>query len=147
MQDFVTDHYLLLKALHIIAVISWLAGLLYLPRLYVYHAEKAPGSEASEMLKIMEYKLLRYIMTPAMIAALLLGLVLAGQPGIMAQGWLHMKLGLLMLMFGFHGACSRWRKDFAADRNSKSAKFFRIANEIPTVIMIAIVLLAVTKPF
>lgn len=147
MQDFVTDHYLLLKALHIIAVISWLAGLLYLPRLFVYHAGKAPGSEASEMLKIMEHRLLRYIMTPAMIAALLLGLVLMGQPGIMAFGWLHMKLGLLLLLFGFHGACSRWRKDFSADHNTKSAKFFRIANEVPTVIMIAVVLLAVTKPF
>ena len=147
MQTFVTDHYLLLKALHIIAVISWLAGLLYLPRLFVYHAGTTAGSESSEMLKVMEHRLLRYIMTPAMIATLLLGLILMGQPGIMAFGWLHMKLALVFMLFGFHGACSRWRKDFAADRNRKSAKFFRIANEMPTVIMIVVVLLAVTKPF
>lgn len=147
MQAFVTDYYLTLKALHIIAVISWLAGMLYLPRLFVYHADKAPGSESSEMLKIMEHRLMRYIINPAMIATFILGGLLLFMPGIFEMGWLHIKLTLVFLLAGFHGMCSRWRKDFAADRNSKSAKFFRIANEVPTVMMIAIVYLAVAKPF
>lgn len=147
MQQFVLDHYLFLKAMHIISVISWMAGMLYLPRLYVYHTGVAAGSEASEMLKVMERRLLRFIINPAMIATVLFGGLLLLQPGIFAFGWLHMKIALLVFMFGFHGMCSRWRKDFAADRNTKSAKFFRIANEVPTLLMVVIVLLAVTKPF
>lgn len=147
MQDFVTDHYLVLKALHIISVIAWMAGMLYLPRLYVYHADKAAGSEASEMLKVMERRLLRLIINPAMLATFLFGGLLLTQPGIFAFGWLHMKLGLLFILAGFHGMCARWRKDFAADRNTRSTKFYRVANEVPTLLMIAIVLLAVTKPF
>ena len=147
MQEFVTNHYLVIKALHLIAVISWMAGLLYLPRLFVYHVDKAVGSEASEMLKIMEYRLLRYIMNPAMIVTLLLGLMLASIPGTMQMGWIHAKLGLVFFLFGFHGMCSRWRKDFAADKNQKSAKFFRFANEVPTLLMIGILFLAVLKPF
>lgn len=147
MQDFVVNHYLVIKALHIIAVISWMAGMLYLPRLFVYHADRMPGSEASEMLKIMELRLLRYIINPAMIMTFLLGGLLLAQPGIFASGWLHIKLALVLLLAGFHGMCARWRKDFAADRNAKPARYFRIANEVPTVVMIVIVLLAVTKPF
>lgn len=147
MQEFVVQHYLLIKALHLISVMSWMAGMLYLPRLFVYHADKAVGSEASEMLKIMERRLLRYIINPAMIATFIFGGMLLTQPDIMAQGWLHMKLGLVFFMAGFHGMCSRWRKDFANDRNQKEAKFFRMANEVPTLLMIGIVLLAVIKPF
>lgn len=147
MQEFVNNHYLVLKALHLIAMISWMAGLLYLPRLYVYHAGKAPGSESSEMLKTMEHRLLRYIMNPAMIMTLLFGLLLASHPDIGMQKWLHAKLGLVFLLFGFHGFLARCRKDFAADRNSRSAKFYKIINEVPTVFMIIIVMLAVTKPF
>lgn len=147
MQDFVTEHYLVIKALHLISVISWLAGLLYLPRLYRYHADCTQGSEAYEMLKIMERKLLRYIMNPAMIATFLFGGLLLSQPEIFSQGWLHIKLLLVFFMAGFHGMCSRWRKDFAADKNKRSAKFFRVANEVPTVFMVVIVLLAVVKPF
>lgn len=147
MTSFITDHYLWFKALHLIAVISWMAGLLYLPRLYVYHAQQQPGSDASEMLKVMEYKLLRYIMNPAMILVLVLGLCLASIPGMMSQGWLHIKFVLVLMLFGFHGACSRWRKDFAADNNHKTVTFFRYANEVPTLIMVIIVLLAVIKPF
>ena len=144
------DAYLWLKALHIIAVISWMAGLLYLPRLYVYHADKKPGSEASEMLKIMEYRLLKFITTPAMIVAFISGVSLifitgAGAPG--SGGWMHVKLLLVLLMGGFHGACSVWRKKFAADTNEKSATFFRVANEIPTLLMIIIVIMVVIKPF
>lgn len=147
MPEFVTDHYLAIKALHLIAVISWMAGMLYLPRLYVYHADKAVGSEASEMLKVMEHRLLRYIINPALIATVILGGLLMTIPGTMAMGWMHAKLGILFFMFGFHGMCARWRKDFAKDQNRKSAKFFRIANEVPTVLMIGIVFLAVLKPF
>ncbi|MBM3617527.1 MAG: protoporphyrinogen oxidase HemJ [Alphaproteobacteria bacterium] len=146
-MEFIQDHYLTIKALHLISVISWMAGLLYLPRLYVYHAGREVGSESSEMLKVMEYKLLRYIMTPAMIATLVFGLLLMSIPGIAAQGWIHVKMALLLLLFGFHGACSKWRKDFAADRNHKTVTFFRYANEFPTLIMVVIVLLAVVKPF
>lgn len=147
MSEFAQDHYLLIKALHLIAVISWMAGMLYLPRLYVYHTGCAVGSEASEMLKIMERRLLRFIINPAMIASLIFGLLLFSIPGIASQGWLHIKGALLFMMFGFHGMCARWRKDFAADRNTKSAKFYRYANEFPTLLMIIIVLLAVMKPF
>ncbi len=143
--------YELFKALHILAFISWMAALFYQPRLYVYHATATPGGELSETLKVMERKLLRYIGNPAMIATLLFGFLLAVQGNWFnpANGgaWLHAKLGLVLLMAGFHGACAKWRKDFAADRNTKSAKFFRVANEVPTVLLIGIVLLAVVKPF
>lgn len=147
MTDFVTEYYLFIKALHIIAVISWLAGMLYLPRLFVYHADKVPGSEASEMLKVMELRLLRYIANPALGMTFIFGGMLLFIPGIFTFGWLHIKLTLVLFLAGFHGMCARWRKDFAADRNTKSARFFRIANEVPTLIMIVIVFLAVTKPF
>ena len=144
------DLYLWIKALHIIAVISWMAGMLYLPRLYVYHCGVARGSEASEMLKIMERRLMRLIINPAMIASFALGLALVftlGWETLKTAGWFHAKLLLVLLMGGFHGALSKWRKDFEADRNTKTAKFYRIANEVPTVLMVAIVILAVVKPF
>lgn len=147
MQEFVINYYLLIKALHIISVVSWMAGMLYLPRLYVYHAGQAVGSDTSEMLKVMERRLLRFIINPAMIATFLFGGLLLFQPGIWEQGWLHIKLTLLFFMAGIHGMFARWRKDFAADKNTKSAKFYRIANEVPTLLMVVIILLAVTKPF
>lgn len=135
-----------LKALHVIAVISWMAGMLYLPRLFVYHADAAVGSELSETLKVMERKLLRYIMNPAMIIVWGLGLVLAIKYGFIQQGWLHAKMGLVVLMSGAHGAMAGYRRKFAEDRNMKSAKFFRIFNEVPTVLLIGIVLLVYLKP-
>ena len=144
------DWYSIVKALHIIAVISWMAGMLYLPRLYVYHAGAKTGSELSETLKVMEERLLRIIIAPAMGATWILGLLLVfafNVVDIRTDGWLHAKLLLVIVMSGFHGALSRWRKDFAADRNTRSVRFFRIANEVPTVLMIAIVILVVTKPF
>ena len=147
MQEFVLNHYLVIKSLHIVSLISWMAGMLYLPRLYVYHADCTRGSEASEMLKTMERRLLRFIINPAMIATFLFGFLLLMQPEIFASGWLHIKLVLLIFLVVFHIMCARWRKDFAADRNTKTAKYFRVANEVPTLIMIVIVLLAVTKPF
>jgi putative membrane protein len=136
-----------LKAFHIIAVVAWFAGLFYLPRLFVYHADAKPGSELSETLKVMEYRLLTAIMTPAMGMVWLTGLTLAYWMGAFSDGWLHAKLALVFLLSGFQGALSRWTKDFAADRNTRPAKFYRIVNEVPTVFLILIVLLVVLKPF
>ena len=144
------DWYSLLKAFHIIAVIAWMAGMLYLPRLFVYHAEAPRGSQLSETFKVMEGRLYKAIIVPAMIATWSLGLILVfafNVVDIRADGWLHAKLLLVVLLTGFHGALSRWRKDFAADRNSRSTRFYRIANEVPTVLMIGAVILVVTKPF
>jgi len=136
-----------IKALHVVSVIAWMAGMLYLPRLYVYHAEAAPGSELSETFKVMERRLLKAIMTPAMISALFFGLLLLAVPGVLAQGWLHLKLLLLLGMFALHGLFARWRRDFEADRNRRSARFYRWLNEMPALLLVAIVLLAVAKPF
>ena len=136
-----------LKAFHIMAVVAWFAGLFYLPRLFVYHADAKPGSELSETLKLMEHRLLTAIMTPAMAVVWLSGLTLAYWEGAFSDGWLHAKLALVFLLSGFQGALSRWTRDFAADRNTRPAKFYRIANEVPTLFLIAIVLLVVLKPF
>ena len=136
-----------LKAFHIIAVIAWMAGMLYLPRLFVYHCEADVGSTQSETFKVMERRLLKAIINPAMIATWVLGLWLAYSGGWFKAPWLHAKLVLVLLMSGVHGVLSRYVKDFAADRRRKSQKFFRILNEIPTVLMILIVILVVVKPF
>jgi len=136
-----------IKAFHIIAVIAWMAGMLYLPRLFVYHSEAEAGSAQSETFKVMERRLLRAIINPAMVAVWVLGLWLAWLNGFFASGWLHAKLTLVLALSALHGFFSRWRKDFAADRNRHSAKFYRIINELPTILMIGIVLLVVLKPF
>ncbi|SMF08988.1 putative membrane protein [Tistlia consotensis] len=148
MSDFLASVYPWIKALHVISVIAWMAGMLYLPRLYVYHAQAAAGSETSETFKVMERRLLRAIVNPAMIATLLFGLLMLwANPGLLHAGWFHSKILLLLGMFALHGFFSRWRKDFAADRNRRGAGFYRIMNEAPTLLMIGIVLLAVAKPF
>jgi len=139
--------YLWLKALHIIAVIAWMAGILYLPRLFVYHAAAKPGSEQSETFKVMEQRLMNIIMTPAMIAVWVLGVALMLQGGYLAAGWLHAKLLLVLVMSALHGLLGRWARDFRHDRNRHTAKFFRIVNEIPTALLILIVILAAVKPF
>ena len=136
-----------LLSLHIIAVIAWMAGMLYLPRLFVYHAGTKPGSELSETFKVMEQRLLRIIINPAMIAAWILGLIMATWGHHWGEGWLHAKLALLIAMQIAHAALSRWRRQFAQDRNPHPAKFYRAVNEIPTLLMIGIVILAVVKPF
>lgn len=136
-----------LAAFHVIAAIAWMAGLLYLPRLFVYHCEAEPGSRQSETFKVMERRLLKAIMTPAMIATWLLGLWLAWEGGWFKAGWFHGKLVLVVGLSAAHGLFARWVKDFAADRNRHSQKFYRIINEVPTVLMIAIVILVVVKPF
>ena len=142
------DWYLIVKALHIIAMVAWMAGMFYLPRLYAYHADTQAGSEISETFKLMEYRLLRIIINPAMIATWLFGLILMfGFIELRGAGWLHAKLVLVIFLTVFHIMLARWRKDFAADRNLRSSRFYRIANEVPTLLLIIIVFLAVMKPF
>jgi protoporphyrinogen IX oxidase len=136
-----------LKAFHLIAAIAWMAGMLYLPRLFVYHCEADPGSRQSETFKVMERRLLRFIINPAMIVTWLLGLWLAWAHEIYRMHWFEAKFVLVILMSGVHGVLVGRMKDFAADRNRKSQKYYRILNEIPTILMIAIVVLAVVKPF
>ena len=136
-----------LKAFHVIAVIAWMAGMLYLPRLFVYHCEAEVGSKQSETFKVMERRLLRAIINPAMIAAWVLGLWLAYDQGYFKAGWLHGKLALVLALTALHGLFSRWVRDFAADRNTHSQKFYRIVNEVPAVLMIGIVILVIVKPF
>jgi len=136
-----------LLALHIIAVMAWMAGMLYLPRLYVYHARATKGSELSETFKVMERRLLRGIINPAMIAAWILGLTLAWQGDHWREGWFHAKLLWLVGMQIVHAALARWRRAFANDANIHSDRFYRVMNEVPTVILIVIVVLAVVKPF
>jgi protoporphyrinogen IX oxidase len=141
--------FLIIKSFHVIAMIAWMAALLYLPRLFVYHCAVERGSAESERFKVMEQRLLRQIMTPAMIATWLFGILLILTPGAvdMHAGWLHTKLLLVLLLSGFHGACSKWRRNFMEDRNTKPARFYRIANEVPTVLMVIIVILVIVKPF
>jgi putative membrane protein len=148
-MSFLLPLYPWIKALHIIAVISWMAGLLYLPRLFVYHCDVQRGSPESERFKVMERRLLKQIMTPAMIAVWVFGLLLVATPGVIdwAAGWWHVKLLLVILMSGFQGGLSRWRRDFLEDRNTRSQRFYRIANEIPTVLMVIIVIMVIVKPF
>ena len=139
--------YLWLKAFHIISMVAWMAGMLYLPRLFVYHCEAEPGSKQSETFKIMERRLLRLIINPAMIATWVLGLWLAWEGGFFKAAWLHGKLALVLALSVVHMFFARWVKDFATDQNRHSQKFYRITNEIPTVLLILIVILAVLKPF
>jgi protoporphyrinogen IX oxidase len=136
-----------LKALHIMAVIAWLAGLFYLPRLFVYHAEAIAGSETSETFKTMERRLLRIIMNPAMILVWITGPTLAWVEGVYTDGWLMAKVVLVALLTYYHHLLGKWRKDFLEDRNTRTAKFYRIANEVPTLLMVGIVILVVVKPF
>jgi putative membrane protein len=145
-REFVQHWYPWIKALHVIAVIAWMAGLLYLPRLFVYHASAARGSELSETLKVMERRLLRGIMNPAFVAVWVLGgLLLVVQDW--HQGWLHVKLVMVLGLSLLHHLFGRWRKDFAADINRRPARFYRIANEVPTVLLIIIVIMVIVRPF
>jgi putative membrane protein len=144
-----TGLYLWVKALHVISVIAWMAATLYLPRLFVYHCDAPVGSPQSETFKVMERRLLKAIMNPAMIAAWLFGITLIVlNPGwLSGQYWLHVKLALALAMSGLHGMMVGWWRAFAEDRNTRPARFYRIANEVPTVLLIAIVILVVIKPF
>lgn len=139
--------YVWIKALHVIAVISWMAGMLYLPRLFVYHCGAEVGSVQSETFKVMERRLLKGIINPAMIATWVFGLTLVWLGGWIWATWLHLKLVLVIVMSGLHGMLARYVRDFAADKNRHSQKFYRIINEVPTLLLIGIVLLVVLKPF
>lgn len=141
------DAYDWIKALHVIAVISWMAGMLYLPRLFVYHADAVSGSEKSETFKVMERRLLRAIINPAMIVTWAAGLWLAWHGFAFQGGWLHAKLALVLMLSGVHGYLSAAVRKFAEDRNEKPARHWRIINEVPTLLMIAIVVLVIVKPF
>src|SRR5689334_20579756 len=132
-----------IKALHVIAVISWMAGMLYLPRLFVYHCKAEVGSPQSETFKIMERRLLKAIINPAMMVTWLAGLYLVWAGHWLSAGWFHVKFLLVLIMSAVHGFLARWVKDFAADRNRRSQKFYRLINEVPTLLMIGIVILVI----
>ena len=148
MGGFLGEAYLWVKALHIISVIAWMAGMLYLPRLFVYHCEAEPGSQQSETFKVMERRLMRAIINPAMGASWLFGLMLMVHLEAWSETWFLVKFALVFFGMGaMHGGLSRWRRDFEQDANRHDARFYRIMNEVPTVMLIAIVILAVVKPF
>jgi len=138
-----------IKSLHILSVIAWMAGLLYLPRLYVYHADAAPGSDAAETFKVMERRLLRGIMHPAMAGTFLFGIALAVTPGLVDWGmaWIYLKLAAVVGLTYLHYLLSAWRREFAADRNHRPARFYRMVNEVPTLLLIVIVVMVVVRPF
>jgi putative membrane protein len=146
-SDLAAAAYVWLKALHVVAVIAWMAGLFYLPRLFVYHADSPPGSDKSETFKVMERRLQRVIMNPAMALTWILGLMLAGIGGWWAAPWFQAKVALVIVMTGFDLWLARRRRDFENDANLHPARLYRIVNELPTVLVLAIVILVVVKPF
>ena len=146
MMGLIADSYLWIKALHVISVITWMAGLFYLPRLYVYHAQEPAGSAPSELFKVMERRLLKGIMHPSLVVVLVTGGALLAVQDL-AQGWIHAKLALVVGMVVCHVFYARWRQDFLHDRNARGDKFYRVANEIPTLLLLGIVILVVVKPF
>jgi putative membrane protein len=147
--DFLGPYYLWTKALHLVSVIAWLAGLFYLPRLFVYHTKVAVGGGESELFKTMERRLLRAIMNPAMIAAWLFGLALVLTPGAVdwRAGWWHLKLLSVLAMTGFHMHLAAGRKGFLADARTRTERYWRVMNEVPTVLMLVIVIMVIVKPF
>ena len=142
------EAYLWVKALHMISVMAWMAGMLYLPRLFVYHCDAETGSELSETLKVMERRLLRLIINPAMISSWVFGLTMLVASGdvLWSQPWMIIKLVCVVFMSIAHGEMAKWRKEFEADRNRRSQKFYRIANEVPTILMVVIIIMAVVQP-
>jgi len=142
------EYYFWIKAFHVISVIAWMAAMLYLPRLYVYHCRVAAGSEADGLFKTMEVKLLRAILNPAMIAAWLFGiLMLVANPALLSQPWMHVKLTAVVILSALHGFMARWRKDFVNATNRHSERFYRVMNEVPAVLMVIIVIMVIVQPF
>ena len=141
--------YLWIKALHVISVIAWMAGLLYLPRLFVYHSGAEPGSPKSETFKVMERRLLIAIMNPAMILAFVFGGLMLATPDRIdwSSGWIWVKLAAVMVLTAMHHIFGRWRKDFLADANTRPTWTYRLANELPTVLMVIIVIMVIVQPF
>ena len=148
MIDFLAPAYLWIKWLHLLALISWMAGLFYLPRLFVYHVESAPD-DAKNMMETMELKLLKFIMTPAMIVTWITGLLLLLSPvvDLSSERWIILKILLVFGMTAFHGKCGKWRKQLAAGECDKTGRYFRLMNEVPTVLVVFIVGLVLFKPF
>lgn len=148
-MDLSQTAYLVIKSLHVVSIVSWMAGLLYLPRLFVYHCDAEPGSDKSETFKIMERRLLRAIMNPAMIASYITGILMIIEmgEGMWELGWLQIKLACVVAMTIFHMQMGKWRKDFEFDRNIRTHKFYRVMNEVPTVLMIIIVFMVILQPF
>lgn len=147
LRDALANHMEWIKALHVIAVIAWMSGLLYLPRLFVYHTQTLPGTPESERFKVMERKLLRGITNPAMIAVWILGPTLAWLTGAYLDTWLQIKFALVVLLSAFHGFVARAVKDFARDANTRSEGFYRLVNEVPAVLMVLIIILVFVQPF
>jgi putative membrane protein len=148
MMMFLSNNILWIRSLHVIAVIAWMSGMLYLPRLFVYHTETVPGSPESERFKVMEKKLLRLIINPAMIAVWVFGFAQVWlMPGVLEEGWLQAKITLVLIMSGLHGYFAMCVKKFARDANDKSQRFYRIINEVPAVLMVLIVILVIVQPF
>lgn len=143
------NSYLVFKSLHVISVIAWMAGLLYLPRLFVYHCSAEAGSETSETFKIMERRLLRAIMNPAMISSYIFAFLMFWELGsdVFETGWMQVKIVCIIGLTVIHMRMAKWRKDFEADKNTRSEKFFRVMNEVPTVLMIVIVFMVIMQPF
>lgn len=148
-NNFLTEYYLLIKAFHVISMVAWMAALLYLPRLFVYHTKTKKNSESSNMLKIMEYKLQKFIMTPAMFATLFFGILLLNIDGIVnwSDKWMYFKLIMVLGLFFIHYLLIKHRKDFYYDKNKYSEKYYRILNEAPTILLIIIIILVYIKPF
>lgn len=144
-----TSYYLWIKSFHIIGVICWMAALLYLPRLYVYHAQTEAGSSLSNQFLVMESRLIKIIMNPAMLITYFFGILLYLTPGIVTKGeyWFHLKLLFVLILSGMHGMMIRWHKGFQKEERKLSHTYFRVANEIPAVIMVVIVVMVVVKPF
>ena len=148
LQNFLLNNYLWIKAFHVIAVISWMAGLLYLPRLFVYHAKAKQGTESSEMLKIMEYKLQKFIMNPAMIAAIFFGVLLLIVKDVeWSKKWIYIKLIAVLGFVFVHHFLAKYRKNFKDDNNIHSSTYFKILNEVPTVLLVIIIIMIYIKPF
>ncbi len=148
MAETLMQYYDWLRALHIISVIAWMAGMLYLPRLFVYHADAQKGSDKSETFKVMERKLLKIIMNPAFVSSWVFGLLMLwANPSLLSQGWMHVKLTGIIVLSGLHHVYARWVKKFARDENIRPAKFYRIWNEAPALVMVIIVIMAVVEPF
>ena len=147
MMMFLSNNILWIKAFHVISVIAWMSGMFYLPRLFVYHTETAPGSAESERFKVMERRLLRAIINPAMVAAWVFGLTLAWLTGVYDERWFQAKVALVLIMSGLHGYLAGRVRAFAQDRNDKPARFYRILNEVPPLLMVFIVILVIVQPF
>ena len=148
-NNLLINNYSLIKAFHVISIVAWISAILYLPRLFVYHTTVKRNSEASKMLKIMEYRLQKFIMNPAMLFTIIFGFFLLKTNGIInwTEKWIYFKLLGVFLLLVVHNLLGRYRKDFFLDKNKHSGRFYKILNEVPTILLIVIILLVYLKPF